>query len=261
MAKKGPDDYRAFWDEFGEVLKEGAGEDFANREALAGLLRFASTHMEDIQKKVGLADYIERMDEGQDKLYYLVAENFETARSSPHLEIFRKRGTEVLLLFDRIDEWLMANLTEFDGKPFQDVMRADLDLPEDEEEHGEADSEANAALSGRIAEVLGELVEEVRVSKRLTDSPACLVLPEHAMGAQMRRIMEATGQELPETKPHFEYNATHPLLERLAAEADEDRFGDLVRVLFDQATLAEGGTLKDSSAYVSRLNRLLLELL
>jgi len=264
MADKEPEKYQRFWNEFGEVLKEGAGEDFANREAISKLLRFASTHDEDSEKHVSLDDYIERMVEGQDKIYYLIAESHENARTSPHLEVFRKRGIEVLLMFDRIDEWLMSSLSEYGDKSFQDVMRGDLDLPGEEADSAdetEDESSDTAQLTERIQKVLAERVEAVRPSKRLTDSPACLVLPEFAMGAQMRRIMEASGQSLPETKPIFEYNPAHPLLTRLDRETDEDRFADLVLILFDQASLADGTALADSAGYVGRLNKLLVTLL
>jgi molecular chaperone HtpG len=265
MAKKEPEKYQKFWNEFGEVLKEGAGEDFANREAICKLLRFSSTHDDAAEKHVDLDGYIERMVEGQDKIYYLTAETHENAKSSPHLEVFRKRGIEVVLMYDRIDEWLMSSLNEYDGKSFQDITRGDLVLPGDDAEEDKADNaadeDANAQLTTRIADVLGDKVEKVAPSKRLTDSPACLVLPEFAMGAQMRKIMEASGQSLPESKPIFEYNADHPLLERLDAEIDEDRFADLVQILFDQASLADGAALTDASAYVNRLNKLLVSLL
>ena len=267
MAKKEPDDYQAFWDEFGEVIKEGAGDEFANRELYSGLLRFASTKGEDAAKNVGLKDSVEQFVEGQDRIYYLVAESYENARSSPHLEIFRERGIEVLLLFDRIDEWLMSNLPEFDGKAFQDITRAGLVLPGEtkDEEDSEADAEKDDAkddpLAERIKSALEDRVEAVRASTRLTDSPACLVQGEFALGRQMQRIMEATGQALTPPKPSFEYNAEHPLLKRLDQESDEDRFAELVLVLFDQASLAEGDALQDAGAYVNRINRLLLELL
>ena len=262
MANKEPDQYQAFWDEFGEVLKEGAGEDFINRAALSKLLRFASTREDGSVKNVALDQYLERMVENQDKIYYLVAESFENAKASPHLEVFRDKGIEVVLLFDRIDEWLMANLAEYEGKRFQDVMRADLKLPGAAEEDDAGDQQdEDDPLTKRIRDVLGDRVEGVRRSKRLTDSPGCLVMSEFAMGAQMKKIMEATGQKFPDSKPTFEYNAEHPLLLRLDGESDEDRFTDLVLVLFDQASLAEGGTLADSTSYVNRMNRLLLELL
>ena len=271
MAKKEAEDYQAFWDEFGEVIKEGAGDEFANRELYSGLLRFASTTGEEATKNVGLKDYVERFVEGQERIYYLVADSYENARSSPHLEIFRERGIEVLLLFDRIDEWLMSNLPEFDGKAFQDITRAGLVLPgeaadkstDDEDSKKDADKEDadDDPLAERIKTALGDRVEAVRASTRLTDSPACLVQGEFALGRQMQRIMEATGQAFTPPKPSFEYNAKHPLLERLDQESDEDRFAELVLVLFDQASLAEGDALPDAAAYVNRMNRLLLELL
>jgi molecular chaperone HtpG len=268
MAGKEPEKYQQFSEEFGEVLKEGAGEDFANRDSLCKLLRFASTQQSSAsdpgKKDVSLDAYLERKVEGQDKIYYLTADSYENAKSSPHLEVLRERGIEVLLLFDRIDEWLMSQLNEYAGTGFQDVMRSDLTLPgaADEADGQETDSDDDhQALTERIKGVLEERVESVRPSKRLTDSPACLVLDEFAMGPQMRQIMEASGQSMPVSKPHFEFNASHPLLEKLDAEPDEARFADLVWILFDQASLAEGAALTDSSAYVSRLNRLLLELL
>lgn len=266
LADKQPDDYAQFWEAFGEVLKEGSGEDFANREAIAKLLRFSSTRVsadeEGRTQRVSLDDYLGRMVEGQDRIYYLVADSLEAGRNSPHLEIFEERGIEVLLLHDRIDEWLMGNLSEYDGKAFQDVTRADLTLPgEDKAEADQADEAVDDALGERIAGVLGDRVEKVRPSKRLKSSPACLVLGEYSLGPQMRRIMEATGQTLPESKPQFEYNADHPLVQRLADEADEARFAEIVQVLFDQASLAGGMDLKDPAAYVERMNRLLLDLL
>ena len=266
MAKKEPEEYQAFWDEFGEVLKEGAGEDFANREALTKLLRFATTKGDGDKKSVALDTYLERKTEGQDKIYYICAETYETANRSPHLEIFKDRDVEVLLMFDRIDEWLMSMLTEYEGVQFVDVMRGDVELPgeaksDDEADEKEEDAKDDHPLVERIEKILSDKVEGVRTSKRLTQSPACLVLSEHAMGAQMRRIMEQTGQEMPEAKPYFEFNPEHPLVTRLDHEPDEDRFAELVEILFDQASLAEGGSLQDPSQYVDRLNRLLLELL
>ena len=267
MASKEPEEYQAFYDEFGEVLKEGAGEDFGNRETLAKLLRFATTRGEGSKKSVSLDAYLERKVEGQDKIYYICAETFETANRSPHLEIFKDREVEVLLMFDRIDEWLMSMLTEYEGVEFIDVMRGDVTLPGEAKSDDEADEAKEEAdkddhpLIERIEAVLSEKVEGVRTSKRLTQSPACLVMAEHAMGAQMRRIMEQTGQTMPEAKPYFEFNPDHPLLKRLDHEPDEERFSELVAVLFDQASLAEGGSLQDPAQYVDRLNRLLLELL
>ena len=266
LGKLEAEQYGEFWDEFGQVLKEGVAEDFANKEALLKLLRFTSTHDEEAKQRISLADYVGRMGEGQDRIYYLIAESDSAARQSPHLEVFRARGIEVLLLTDRIDEWFMSFAGEFDGKEFQDVTRGELDLDpaeeaaekndEEESKEGEDDS-----LVSRIKAALGERVNEVRRSKRLTDSPACLVLGEHDMGLQMRRIMEAAGQSAPDSKPDFEINADHPLILRLDAEPDEDRFGDLVSVLFDQAALAEGNGIEQPGAYVRRINDLLVELL
>lgn len=261
MADKEPEEYQAFWDEFGEVLKEGVGEDFGNRDALLKLLRIASTHDADPQKRVSLDAYLERMVEGQDSIYYLVADSLESAKSSPLLEVFRDRGIEVLLFFDRIDEWLMSSLGEYEGKSFMDVTRADLKLPGEDGKENEDDEEANDPLTERIGGVLKEQVDKVRRSKRLKESPACLVLGEFDLGPQMRRIMEASGQQLPSSKPQFEYNPDHPLIQRLEAEPDEDRFGELVLVLFDQARLASGELPEDAGAYVDRLNRLLITLL
>lgn len=267
MAKKKPEQYQEFWDEFGEVLKEGAGEDFGNRDSLSKLLRFASTKSEDGAKKtVSLDQYLERKVEDQESIYYLCAETYETASRSPHLEIFKERGVEVVLLYDRIDEWLMSMLTDFDGTPFVDVMRGDVTLPgeakaEDDKDSDEAQEDDEHPLVERIKPILDDKVAGVRPSKRLTGSPACLVLSEDAMGIQMRRIMEANGQAMPASKPYFEFNPDHPLVQRLDNEADEDRFGELVEVLFDQASLAEGGSLQDPATYVERLNRLLLDLL
>ena len=267
MAKKDPEQYQLFWDEFGEVLKEGAGEDFANRASLTKLLRFASTHesAESGKKVVALDQYLERKVEGQDTIYYICAEAYETASRSPHLEIFKERGVEVLVLFDRIDEWLMSSLTDYEGTKFVDVMRGDVTLPgedaaKDSDDANDKDEDEHPLVE-RITAVVGEKVKGVRPSKRLTGSPACLVLSEDAMGIQMRRIMEASGQSMPESQPFFEFNPGHPLVERLENEVDEDRFAELVGVLFDQASLAEGGSLQDPAGYVERLNRLLLELL
>ncbi|KLD78483.1 molecular chaperone HtpG [Xanthomonas hyacinthi] len=264
LAKDEPERYKNVWKNFGQVLKEGPAEDFGNREKVAGLLRFASTHSGDAEHSVALADYVARMPEGQDKLYYLTGESYAQIKDSPHLEVFRKKGIEVLLLTDRIDEWLMSYLTEFDGKSFVDVARGDLDLGKlDSDEEKQAMEQAAKAKQGlveRIQQALGEDVSEVRVSHRLTDSPAILAIGQGDLGLQMRQILEASGQTLPESKPVFEFNPAHPLIEKLDAEADGERFGDLARVLFDQAALAAGDSLKDPAAYVRRLNKLLLEL-
>ncbi len=264
LAKNEPEQYQAFWKNFGQVLKEGPAEDFANKEKIAGLLRFASTHEAGGEQVVALADYLGRMKEGQDKIYYLTGESYAQVKNSPHLEVFRKKGIEVLLLTDRIDEWLMSYLTEFDGKSFVDVARGDLDLGKlDSEEDKKAQEEVAKAKEGlveRLKSALGDEVAEVRVSHRLTDSPAILAIGEQDLGLQMRQILEASGQKVPESKPIFEFNPSHPLIERLDAEPDEDRFGDLSHILFDQAALAAGDSLKDPAAYVQRLNKLLVEL-
>jgi molecular chaperone HtpG len=263
LAKSEDGEYAGFWKEFGQVLKEGPAEDFANKEKIAGLLRFATTHTDTDVQDQSLAQYVERMAQGQEKIFYVVAENFNTARNSPHLEVFRKKGIEVLLLSDRVDDWLMNHLMDFDGKQFQDVTRGELDLGEQseedkaEQEQLEKDSES---LVERMKAALEKQVAEVRATSRLTESPACLVVGDQDMGAQMRRIMEAAGQEVPESKPILEVNPRHPLLEKLDSEADEDRFSDLAAIIFDQAHLAEGGQLEDPAAYVSRLNKLLLEM-
>lgn len=264
MAKNEPENYATFWEQFGEVLKEGAAEDFANKDKIAGLMRFATTHTDTDKQEHTLAQYIERMKEGQNKIYYVVAENFNTAKNSPHLEVFRKKGVEVLLLHNRIDDWLMGHLTEFEGKQFQDVAKGELDLGEldneEDKKQQEELSKEHAGLVERAKAALGDAVEEVRVTHRLTESPACLVVGEMDMGAQMRRIMEAAGQAMPDTKPTLELNPEHALVKKLDAEADEDRFKELLNVLLDQARLAEGGHLDDPASFVHRLNRLLLEL-
>jgi len=263
LAKADGDDYAAFWKEFGQVLKEGPAEDFGNKEKIAKLLRFSTTHTDLEAQDQSLEEYVARMSDSQEKIYYVVAENFNTAKNSPHLEVFRKKGIEVLLLSDRVDDWLMNHLQEFDGKSFQDVGRGALDLPADSEEE-KAEQEKlekdNEALVERLAKVLEDRVEEVRATSRLTDSAACLVVGDHDMGAQMRRIMEAAGQEVPQSKPILEVNPGHPLVTILDQEADEDRFADLASIVFDQAHLAEGGQLDDPAAYVSRLNKLLLQM-
>lgn len=264
LAKDKPEDYKAFWTNFGQVLKEGPAEDYANREKIAGLLRFASTHDATGAPGVSLADYVSRLQEGQDKLYYLTGESHAQIKDSPHLEIFRKKGIEVLLLTDRIDEWLMGYLTEFDGKSFVDVARGDLDLgaleSEDDKKAQEESAKAKEALTGRIKTVLGLDVADVRVSHRLTDSPAILAIGQGDLGLQMRQLLEASGQQVPESKPVFEFNPDHPLIAKLDAESDANRFNNLTRVLFDQAALAAGESLKDPAGYVKRLNALLLEL-
>lgn len=264
LAKNEPEQYKGFWKNFGQVMKEGPAEDFANKEKIAGLLRFASTHEEGGEQVVSLAEYLARAKEGQDKIYYLTGETYAQVKNSPHLEVFRKKGIEVLLLTDRIDEWLMSYLNEFDGKSFVDVARGDLDLgnldSEEEKKEAEEVAKSKEGLVERIKASLGEAVSEVRVSHRLTDSPAILAIGEADLGMQMRQILEASGQKVPDSKPIFEFNPAHPLIEKLDGEQSEERFGDLSHILFDQAALAAGDSLKDPAAYVRRLNKLLVEL-
>ncbi len=264
IAANDSEQYQAFWDTFGQVLKEGPAEDFANKEKVAKLLRFSTTHTDVPKQDQSLDQYIERMKEGQDKIYYVVAENFNTAKNSPHLEVFRKKGIEVLLLCDRVDDWLMGHLQEYDGKSLQDVGKGQLDLgdieTEEEKEQQKATEKQFESLVERLQSTLGEQVEEVRITHRLTESPACIVVGEHDMGAQMRRLLESAGQAVPESKPIIEVNPEHPLISKLDQEPDEDRFADLAKIVFDQASLAEGGHLKDPAAYVQRLNKLLLDL-
>jgi molecular chaperone HtpG len=264
LKKKEPEKYQEFWQQFGSVLKEGPSEDHANREKIAKLLLFSTTHTNNPKQDQSLEDYVGRMQPEQNKIYYIASENHNTAKNSPHLEVFRKKGIEVLLLSDRVDEWLMSHLMEFDGKSFQDVTKGELDLgaldtPEEKEKQKAEDEKARPLLD-RISAALAERVSEVRVTHRLTDSPACLAVGEHEMGLQMRRIMEAAGQAVPESRPIFEINTAHPLVEKLDREADEDRFGELASILFDQAWLAEGRQLQDPAAYIGRLNKLLLDL-
>ncbi len=261
MAENQPEQYAAFWKAFGKVMKEGPGEDYANREKIAALLRFASTHTDTDAQVVSLKDYIGRMKEGQSAIYYITADSFAAAQHSPHLEIFRKKGIEVLLLSDRVDEWLTGNLAEFDGKPLKSVAKGGLDLGalEDEAEKT-AQKEAEESMKPlveRIKTTLGERVKDVRVTHRLTDSPACLVTGEGDMSANLERLLKAAGQAAPTVKPTLEINPAHALVTRLNAESDEDRFKDWANLLFEQALLAEGGQLDDPASFVRRLNGLL----
>ena len=261
LAENQPEKYVAFWKEFGKVLKEGPGEDFANRERIAALLRFASTHTDTDAQVVSLKDYIGRMKEGQKEIFYITADSFAAARHSPHLEIFRKKGIEVLLLSDRVDEWLSSNLSEFDGKPLKSIAKGGLDLGDLEDEAEKtAQKEAEETLKPlveRIKTTLGERVKEVRVTHRLTDSPACLVTGEGDMSANLERLLKSAGQAAPTVKPTLEINPSHVLVTRLNSEADEARFADWANLLFEQALLAEGGQLDDPASFVRRLNGLL----
>jgi molecular chaperone HtpG len=267
MIEKLSDDeekYQAFWDEFGQVLKEGPAEDFGNREKVAGLLRFSTTESGSKTQNQSLKAYIGRMKPEQDKVYYVAAENYHMAANSPHLEIFKKKGLEVVLLHDRVDEWLVSHLAEFDGNQFQDVAKGELDLGDmedmEEKEHQEETEKEFKGLVEKISKLLEENVAEVRMTHRLTESPACLVVSEDDMGMQMRRMLESAGQAVPDNKRIFELNPDHPLVQKLNDESDGDRFNDLARVLYDQAQLAEGSQLDEPATYVARLNKLLLEL-
>ena len=262
LAENKAEQYQAFWGEFGRVLKEGPGEDFANKERIAGLLRFASTHLDTEAQVVGFKDYIARMKEGQEAIYYITADSFAAAQHSPHLEIFRKKGIEVLLLSDRVDEWMLGGLTEFDGKKLQSIAKGDLDLgkleDEAEKEAKKQVEDAAKELVEKVKATLGEQVKEVCVTHRLTDSPACLVAGENDLSGNLERMLKAAGQKTPESKPTLEINPAHALVERLKSEKDEMKFNDLAHVLFDQALLAEGGQLNDPASFVKRMNRLLM---
>ncbi len=264
LKKKDKEKYQSFWQEFGSVLKEGPAEDTSNREKIAALLQFATTHTGDSKQNQTLADYVSRMQEDQTKIYYITSETHNTAKNSPHLEIFKKKGVEVLLLSDRVDEWLMNHLMEYDGKQLQDITKGKLDLgeldsEEDKKQKEEADKEAQPLLE-RVQKSLDDKVSEVRTTNRLTESPACVAVGEFDMNMQMKKIMEAAGQAVPDSKPIFELNLEHPLVRKLDGEADEDRFNELAAILFDQANLAEGGQLDDPGTFIRRLNKLLLDL-
>lgn len=262
LAENKPEDYAKFWNEFGRVLKEGPGEDFANKDKIAGLLRFASTHTDSETQNVSFKDYISRMKPEQEAIYYITADTFAAAKNSPHLEIFRKKGIEVLLMSDKVDEWWLGSLTEFEGKKLQSIAKGDLDLGKLEDE---SDKEAKKQveeqakhLVERIKTALGESVKEVKVTHRLTDSPACLVAGEHDLSGNLARILKAAGQKAPDSKPILEINPTHRLVEKLKAESDDAKFADYAHVLFDQALLAEGGQLEDPASFVKRMNSLIL---
>jgi len=261
---KDADKYKTFWQQFGQVIKEGPAEDFANREQIAKLLRFASTFTDSTTQDVTLEDYISRMPSAQDKIYYVAADNFNAATHSPHLEIFRKKGIEVLLLSDRVDEWLMSHLTDFAGKKFQSVAKGGLELGELDDKEAVAEQEKLTTdlqpMLDKIKELLKEQVQEVRITRRLTSSPACIVAGEHDMTPQMERLMRAAGQNVPHSKPILELNPEHMMVQKLQSEDDTGRFADWTWILFDQAVLAEGGQLEDPAAFVHRLNKLLLEL-
>lgn len=264
MAKKDADTYQSFYNEFGNVLKEGPAEDFANKEKIAGLLRFASTHNDGNDQTVSLAQYIERMQEGQEKIFYVTADSYQAARTSPHLEMFRKKGIEVLLLGERIDEWLMSHLNEFDGKTLQSAASASADLSElDDDETKKAKEEAEKAVEGvleRMKTALGDKIEDVKFTHRLTDSPACIVATDDGMTTQMAKLMQAAGQPVPEPKYSFELNPEHELVKMVSDVQDEDQFKQWTQVLFDQAALSEQGSLKEPADFVKNLNALLSNL-
>ncbi len=264
MAKNDEEKYLSFWNEFGKVLKEGPAEDFANREKIGALLRFASTKSGGDGEIVALDQYIERMAEKQEKIYYITADTLSAARNSPHLEVFKKKDIEVLLLTDRVDEWMVSHFTDYKGKHLQSVAKGALDLGELEDEEDkekvEKATEEHKHLIERVKASLGETVKEVRVSSRLTDSPACLVVDDYDMSQNLARVLKQLGQDAPMPTPIMEINLDHPLLGRMDAEADEDKFTELAKLVFDQALLAEGGQLEDPAGFVHRLNRLMLDM-
>ncbi len=264
LAKNESDKYQEFWNVFGKVLKEGPGEDFANKEKIAKLLRFASTHQDSDAQTVSLDDYIARMKPEQEKVYFITADTYAAAKNSPHLEIFKEKGIEVLLLSDRVDEWLMSHLNEYQDKSFSSVAKGELDLDklgseEDKKEREKAEKDAEGLIE-RIKKVLDEKVEDVRVSHRLTSSPACIVLSEHDMALYMQNLMKQAGHDMPTSKPVLEINPTHALVQRMENEQAEDCFEDWARILFDQAILAEGGQLEDPATFVNRLNQMINEI-
>jgi molecular chaperone HtpG len=260
IAKNDPEKYQKFWQEFGKVMKEGPAEDFANREKISKLLRFATTHSGDEEQNVSLDDYVGRMQEGQDKIYYIAADSHSAAKNSPHLEIFRKKGIEVLLLSDRVDEWLTSHLMEFEGKKLQSVAKGELDLGADEESEKELEEKARSAekLIKRMKKALQDKAEDVRVTNRLTDSPACIVLNEQDMAMHMQRLLKEAGHDLPSSKPILEINPDHPIVKKLDTEKSKKKFADWSDILFDQALLAEGGQLDDPAGFVAKLNEMLV---
>ncbi len=264
MANNDKETYQTFWDEFGNALKEGPGEDMGNKEAIAKLLRFSTTSTDSAKQDVSLEDYVSRMKSDQDKIYYITADSFNAAKSSPHLEVFRKKDIEVLLLNDRVDEWLVSHLNEFDGKSLQSIAKGELDLSkfdseEDKKEYEEAEKNAEALIT-RLKDKFGDKLEDVRVSHRLTDSPSCIVLSEQDMALYMQQLMKQAGHEMPSSKAVLEINPTHPLVKRLEGEKDDQRFADWSDIIFDQAILAEGGQLEDPAGFVSKLNKMMLDI-
>jgi len=269
LAKTDSEKYAKFWQNFGQVLKEGTGEDFANRERIAGLLRFATTRADSPEQTVSLQEYVDRMVQGQEKIYYVTADTFSAAKNSPHLEIFRKKGIEVLLLTDRVDEWMVSHLTEFAGKSLQSVTKGDLDLSgvgekekkskKEQEKAKQAEGEF-ASMIEQIKKTLGEKIKDVRLTDRLIDSPACIVADDQDMSIHLQNMLKAAGQNFPASKPIFEINPEHPIVQKMKAETDEEKFADWSALLFDQAQLAQGTVLEDPASFVKRMNALLLRL-
>ena len=263
MSKNNVDDYATFWQEFGRVLKEGPAEDSSNKEKIAKLFRYASTENDSDIENVSLDDYISRMKDGQDKLYYITGDSYTAVKNSPHLELFKKKGIEVILMHDRVDEWMMSYLSEYDGKSFVNIAKGELDLGEledkDEKEKAEKAAKDYESLLKQMTESLGDKVKEVRVSTRLTDSPSCLVVEQQDMAVSMQKILKQAGHEVPNVEPILEINIEHPLVKRLGDVQDDDKFKDWSHLLFDQAMLSEGGQLEDPVSFVARINQLLLE--
>ena len=265
LATDEPEKYKTVWKEFGAVLKEGLAEDRANRDKILPLLRFASTREEGSEPSVSLRQYVERMKEGQERIYYIISDSVESARASPYIEQLKERGIEVLLLGDRIDEWVMGQIEDFEGKKFKDAVRGDLELgalagDADKAKEAEAQKKDSEGLLQRVKEAVGDRVSDVRTSTRLKDSPSVLVLGEDELGSSMRRVLQAAGQKVPESKPALELNVSHPLVKYLDGLSDKDQFAELAQLLYDQAALAEGGQLANPTAYVQRLNRVLIRL-
>jgi len=265
MSKNEPEQYAEFWTNFGNVLKEGPAEDFANKEAIFKLMRFSSTHTDTDVADVTIDDYVSRMKVGQDKIYYVTADSFAAAKNSPHLEVFRKKGIEVILMHERVDEWMMSHMQEFDGKAFQSVSKGELDIGgEDDKEEKKANEKIEKEYTDivkRMKDTLGEKVKDVRVSHRLTTSPACLVVEEGEMNVSLQNMLKQAGHEVPNLNPTLEINPEHPIIEKLKDETDEDRFGDWSEIMFEQAMLSEGGQLEDPASYVARMNDMMLHLM
>jgi molecular chaperone HtpG len=262
IAKNDPEKYQKFWKEFGRVLKEGPAEDFANKEKIAKLLRFSTTYSGEEEQAVTFDDYVSRMQDGQDKIYYIAADSHTAARNSPHLEIFKKKGIEVLLLSDRVDEWLTSHLVEYDGKKLQSVAKGELDLGADEDSEKELEEKAKSSekLIKRMKKALDDKVEDVRVTNRLTDSPACIILNEQDMAMHMQRLLKEAGHAMPSSRPVLEINPDHPIVKKLKVEKSKKKFDDWSNILFDQAILAEGGQLEDPASFVAKLNKMLVSI-